>query len=193
MERPLSVLVPLVLLLIRRGTTTDVCHDKICPQYKVIETNQDFEVRLYDATNWITATIEGKGLNDLKAAHSKLEDYCNGLRRAGYEIPSNAWPVLISSTEGSGLSLSWFIPPGTRMPEDTHPLVKQQSRAEGTVYVRVFREFPSFESVEKYTDVLHAALDKAGKDYDRRMFSGAFYESYFSTVHNNEVFISAAP
>ena len=56
-----------------------------------------------------------------------------------YEISIDTWPTLITVTEGEdgrGISLSWFVPPGTIKPESTDPLVILQSRREATVYVR---------------------------------------------------------
>ena len=61
------------------------------------------------------------------------------LSPSGYEISGDIWPRLITVTEGedsSTVSMSWFVPPGTKIPENTDESVTLQSRPEATVYVR---------------------------------------------------------
>ncbi|XP_040905567.1 heme-binding protein 2-like [Toxotes jaculatrix] len=198
MEQPLPVLVALILVLVCEGhawTAPDFCHQQQCPQYKLVATNQDFEERLYVATDWITTKIESAMDGDVMAASSRLKDYCQRQKDAGYEIPVDSWPALITITEGGDgpdLSMSWFLPPGTTKPENTDPSVKLQSRPEATVYVRVFDGAPSIRSGQDNMEMLREALNKAGKSFDPHTYTGAGYDPYLSLHHHNEIWIYAA-
>lgn len=44
---------------------------------------QDFEERLYVATEWITTKVEGNANSGVIAAHSRLKDYCQKQKDAG--------------------------------------------------------------------------------------------------------------
>ncbi|XP_035770903.1 uncharacterized protein LOC118455581 [Neolamprologus brichardi] len=126
------------LFLVSVCTGQDFCAGK-CPHYKVLETYPDFEVRLYDASTWITTKIDSSRSSDVLAANSRLKDYAKKQTEAGFEISSDTWPALVKVTDGKGdpeFSLSWFIPPGTTKPENSDPLVQLESKPEATLYVR---------------------------------------------------------
>ncbi|CAK6975999.1 heme-binding protein 2-like [Scomber scombrus] len=197
MEKTLLVLVALVLVSSCKGqewTPPGFCHQKKCPEFKVVETKQDFEERLYVATEWITTKVESSQTSDVMAAYSRLKNYCQKQKKAGYKIPKDTWPALISVTEGkngSAVSMSWFVPPGTKTPENTDESVTLQSRPETTVYVRVFGGTPSIESGQENAKLLREALAKAGKTFDPNTYSGAGYDNYISLTHHNEIWIFA--
>ncbi|XP_070772140.1 heme-binding protein soul2 [Enoplosus armatus] len=189
MERPLFLLV--VLASSCRGLDwihPDFCHRLECPQYKVVGTNQDFEERLYVATEWITTKVESTSSADLMAAHLRLKDYCRRQNDAGRAIP-DSWPVLVTVTDGRDLSLSWFVAPNTMKAENADPSVTLQSRPEATVYVRVFNSAPSIESGEENAKTLQEALVKAGKTFDPDTYSAAGYDHILSFTHHNEIWI----
>uniref|UniRef100_A0A3Q1GYB5 Heme-binding protein soul5 n=1 Tax=Acanthochromis polyacanthus TaxID=80966 RepID=A0A3Q1GYB5_9TELE len=145
---------------------------------------QDFEVRRYAASEWITISVENK---DFVAANSRLKN-------AGYEFHSDAWPVLINQTEAeNGLHwfLSWFVPPDTTKPESPDPSVTLHTKPEATVYVKVFKGTPSPESGLKNAKLLQNDLEKANKTFDSSTFVGAGYEPYLSWDHHNEIWIYA--
>ncbi|KAE8280291.1 hypothetical protein D5F01_LYC20847 [Larimichthys crocea] len=190
MEQPLVLFASLVLLSFCKGDEwSNFCHEKPCPRYTVIEKNQDFEKRMYVATEWITTKIEGTGGSDVINANSKLKDYIKRQKDAGYTIPDDTWPVLITVTPSQDFSLSWFVPPGTEMPENTDTLVTLQSKPEATVYVRVFSDTPSIQSGKDNANMLWNAMDKNCTDLPT--YTGAGYDSYFSFQHHNEIWIYA--
>ncbi|KAM6997069.1 heme-binding protein 2-like [Tautogolabrus adspersus] len=186
MEQPLVLLVSLLLVSFCSGQ--EFCHEKNCPHVTSVEKNNDYEERLYEATDWITTKVEN---NDLWAAHLKLKDYCQRQKEAGFKFPVDSWPVLITE-DPNGRNLSWFVPPGTRKPENPDALVTLQTRPAGTVYVRVFGGTPSVEKGEENKELLRKALDDAKKDYDHNSCSGAGYEPFLYPVHHNEIWINAA-
>ncbi|XP_053292393.1 heme-binding protein soul2 [Pleuronectes platessa] len=191
MERPLSVLVALVLMSFCEGwDAPGFCHGQTCPEYRLVQKTQDFEERLYVATSWITTTIKTNNGLGVMAANSKLKNYCKKHNHAGQDVPIrvDTWPALLTiNQEGS---LSWFIPPGT-MPDITDESIRLETRPEATVYVRVFGGTPDLKSGNDAAKELRDALTKAGKTYDLLTFSGAAYDLYFSVDHHNEVWIYA--
>uniref|UniRef100_A0A7N5ZXT2 Heme-binding protein soul2 n=1 Tax=Anabas testudineus TaxID=64144 RepID=A0A7N5ZXT2_ANATE len=193
MKQLLSVLVALVLVLLCKGqdwTPPSFCNGQICPQFKLCCV-QDFEVRSYVATEWITTKIQSSANNDLMAAHKKLKEYCQTQKDAGMSINVNTWPALITKKEGSGLSMSWFLSPGTKKPADSDS-VRVQSIPEITYYVRVFNGLPSMKSAEENAAALRKALVDAGKTFDPQNYTGAAYDSIMSVTHHNEIWIVPA-
>ncbi|CAI5653264.1 unnamed protein product [Oreochromis niloticus] len=169
----------LALFLVSLCTGQDFCPKEKCPQYKVVETHQDFEVRLYGATNWITTKLDSTGARDYLAANSRLKNYVKRQAEA----------------EGEGdpkMSVSWFVPSGGKKAEISDPLVKLESKPEATIYVRVFGGAPSTATGQENTKILREALASTGKTFDPNTHAAATYESYFSFTHHNEIWISAA-
>uniref|UniRef100_A0A3Q3LWX4 Heme-binding protein soul2 n=1 Tax=Mastacembelus armatus TaxID=205130 RepID=A0A3Q3LWX4_9TELE len=198
MEQSLSVFVVLVLAVFCKEQdweTPDFCQGKQCPKYKLVDKIQNFEERLIVATDWITTKIVSPTSDDMLAAHNKLKDYCQKQREAGYEIPDNTWPALITVTEGDSglnLSLSWFLPPDTRKPAYNDPAVTLQTIPESTFYVRVYGGTPSIESAQDNVEVLREDLVKDGKTFTSKMYMVALYDSFFALSHHNEVLICSA-
>ncbi|XP_014186213.1 heme-binding protein 2 [Haplochromis burtoni] len=185
----------LAVFLVSLCTGQDFCPKEKCPQYKVVETHQDFEVRLYGATDWITTKLDSTRISDYLAANSRLKTYVKRQAEAGFEIPDDCWPVLVTVTEGEGdpkMSVSWFVSSGGKKGEIYDPLVKLETKPEATIYVRVFGGAPSTETGQENTKILREALAKTGKTFDPSTHAAATYESYFSFTHHNEIWISAA-
>uniref|UniRef100_A0A3P8PSW4 Uncharacterized protein n=1 Tax=Astatotilapia calliptera TaxID=8154 RepID=A0A3P8PSW4_ASTCA len=129
----------LAVFMVSLCTGQDFCPKEKCPQYKVVETHQDFEVRLYGATDWITTKLDSTRIRDYLAANSRLKTYVKRQAEAGFEIPDDCWPVLVTVTEGEGdpkMSVSWFVPSGGKKGEIYDPLVKLETKPEATIYVR---------------------------------------------------------
>ncbi|XP_070842562.1 uncharacterized protein [Chaetodon trifascialis] len=189
MEKLVVLLVSLFLMFFKgqNGMAPDSCPSQQCPQYKLINKNQDFEERLYDATKWITTKIESSAYADLMAAHSRLKDYCERQNNAGYTIADDTWPVVITVTEGHDLSMSWFVAPGTAIPENTDHSVTLQSKPATTVYVRPFTGTPGIQPAQENANALLEALDKNCANLPT--YSGVGYESYYAVTHHNEVWI----
>ncbi|XP_034465391.1 uncharacterized protein LOC117775920 [Hippoglossus hippoglossus] len=192
MERPLSVLVALVLVsFCEGGNTPESCLGKPCPEYQLVNKTQDFEERLYVATSWITTTVKTNNGLGVMAANSKLKNYCKKHNHASQDVPIrvDTWPALLTiNQEGS---LSWFIPPGP-MPNITDESIRLETRPEATVYVRVFARAQDLKTGRDTAKELRDALTKAGKTYDLHTFSGAAYGNYLSSDYHNEVWIYAA-
>ncbi|KAM9847590.1 heme-binding protein soul2 [Aulostomus maculatus] len=190
MERcTLYVFLALSLVSFCKGNTwepPEFCHQQDCPEFQEFEGNQDFKTRMYVATEWITTRVASKGNNDMIAAHSRLKNYFkdNG-------ISDNTWPVLITNTNDSELSLSWFVlHRPTTLTNDLS--VTLQSRPASKVYVRVFNGMPSVQSGQENARLLHDALTEAGKTFDHTTYIGAGYDPLMSLTHHNEIWIYSA-
>ncbi|KAF1376073.1 hypothetical protein PFLUV_G00226840 [Perca fluviatilis] len=129
MELPLLVLVLVSFCEGQNWNAPDFCRNKLCPQFTAAEQHQGFEERLYVPTEWITTKIDNPKSTDFMAANLRL-------KRVAGDASADYWPVLITVTNSSDASLSWFVPPNTAKPEMTDPSVTLQSRPEVTVYVR---------------------------------------------------------
>uniref|UniRef100_A0A3B5ACD3 Heme-binding protein soul2 n=1 Tax=Stegastes partitus TaxID=144197 RepID=A0A3B5ACD3_9TELE len=189
MEQPLVTLVALVLVAFCKGgtSTVDFCLNKSCPESKLLDKNEDFEVRWYAASEWITTKIDGDGTVAAMAANSRLQ-------KSGYAFLSKSWPVLVTYTEGEdGLcwTLSWFVPKNTTKPENHDPSVTLQTKPAATVYVRLFSGTPSLAWGQENAKILQDALKKAEKTFNSSTYSGAAYDSYWSLHHHNEIWIPA--
>ncbi|XP_069395190.1 heme-binding protein soul2 [Paralichthys olivaceus] len=196
MDRPLSVLVALVLVSFCEGwKAPEFCHGKQCPEYQLVKKTQDFEERLYVATNWITITAKTFNKEGVIGANLKLKEYCKKHNQGSQDdrIRVDTWPALLTSKEGDNLdlTLSWFIPPGT-MPNITDESIRLEQRPAATVYVRVFGGTPDLKVGEDNAEKLRKALNEAGNTFDPHTYSGAAYESFFSFHHHNEIWIYAA-
>ncbi|TDH00906.1 hypothetical protein EPR50_G00174530 [Perca flavescens] len=179
MELPLLVLVLVSFCEGQNWNAPDFCRNKLCPQFTAGEQHQGFEERLYVPTEWITTKIDNPKSTDFMAANSRL-------KRVAGDASADYWPVLITVTNGSVASLSWFVPPNTAKPEMTDTSVTLQSRPEVTVYVRVFDGPPSINNGKENAKMQCDALQEAGKSCtDTYSFAG--YDSYFSITHHNEV------
>uniref|UniRef100_A0A3Q0RMP4 Heme-binding protein soul2 n=1 Tax=Amphilophus citrinellus TaxID=61819 RepID=A0A3Q0RMP4_AMPCI len=179
----------------------DFCPKEKCP-HLCLCCVQDFEARLYGATNWITTKLDSTGARDYLAANSRklisaacIHNLILSVTTQSSEIPDDCWPVLVTVTKGEGepkMSVSWFVPPDGKKSEMSDPLVKLESKPEVTVYVRVFSGAPSTETGQENTKLLREALAKAGKRFDPNTHAAATYDSYFSLTHHNEIWIYPA-
>uniref|UniRef100_A0A3Q3B6P6 Uncharacterized protein n=1 Tax=Kryptolebias marmoratus TaxID=37003 RepID=A0A3Q3B6P6_KRYMA len=188
MERLLFALVAAVLVSPCSGDHTKFCHGQPCPEYTVVETNENFEKRSYVATSWASTPVEGEDASDLLAAFSRLKAFWDKQKKAGKPLP-DSWPVLITRRKAGGadaLSLSWFLPPGSE-PEFSDTSVQLEHRAAGTVYVKSFTGTPSLDACQDIADNLKNALTTAGIAFDSQTSTGAFYDSYYSIIHYNEM------
>ncbi|KAK5853606.1 hypothetical protein PBY51_014746 [Eleginops maclovinus] len=159
----------------------EYCRGSPCPQFTVVEKQQDFEERLYVASTWITTNIPNPQATDLLSANARLKSAVGHI---------DSWPVQISITNGEDYSLSWFIPPAMNITKITDPSVQLENRPEVNVYVRVFGGTPSIESGKENAEKLCDSLRKAGKTCSgTEKFVGNAYESYFSITHHDEVWI----
>ncbi|CAN9500112.1 unnamed protein product [Ophioblennius macclurei] len=164
------------------------CHNLKCPVYELIATREGFEERRYNETRWISTTIKSDKPEDATATYQRLKSFCDNNGETGHNV-SNTWPALIDVTEGQYF-MQWFIPVGNGITGDSS--VSVVTRAEATVYVRIFDGTPSVASGQSNAARLREDLERAGISYSHREYMGAGYDSFFSLTHHNEIWIFAA-
>ncbi|KAM4615155.1 heme-binding protein soul2 [Polymixia lowei] len=201
MEQRVFMLSFLVLLLgtlfeVRGWPAPNFCHDYDCPEFEVVKKNEAFEERVYVESRWITTKVPSTKSMDLIQGFSRLKQYCNGKNEQGTQVFTKTWPALITLTEGedgsdTNVSVSWFVPVNTVLPKPTDPLVTEESRPAGTVYVKVFEG--SITAWHSYAEELHEALVQEGTSFKPHRYTGAGYDNpmNFFIHHHNEVWLYA--
>ncbi|XP_037637338.1 heme-binding protein soul2 [Sebastes umbrosus] len=178
MELLLFVLVLVSFCGAQTWTPPAFCHGKPCPEYSVVETNteKDYELRSYVATDWITTKMAGTTIIDFTAARTRLSNV------GGY---SDSWPSLATVKNGSEYWLSWFVAPGSNV-IISNPLVIKESRPKADVYVRTINAIPGIkegkEKAEKFCEDLTYS--------NCNSYSAAGYDTFWSTTHHNEIWIN---
>ncbi|KAM4730159.1 uncharacterized protein FYW61_010478 [Anableps anableps] len=191
MEKLLFTLVTLVLAS-SCSCRPSSCNVYPCPHYEVIETNEDFEERRYFDSDWVTIKMNNRDTNSLLIAMETLHTFSEKQKEAGRKY-YDGWPVLITIVDGDvpSTSLSCFLAPNPEA-EITDSSVTLEHKAPTTVYVRTYSGEPSPTTAEENKKTLSEALVKAGKKFNPNISVGAFYESYFSLTHHNEIWIYSA-
>ncbi|KAM3605661.1 uncharacterized protein V6R79_002607 [Siganus canaliculatus] len=189
MEQLLVLLVSAALVSFSRGWTPPAfCRGKPCPQYEVVEIDQEFEKRSYVGTEWISTEVDSPEQADLMAAHFRLQDYVHKQNHEGVTV-TDSWPVLITVSKDQKLSLSWFIPPDTALVNITGSSVMVEHKPAAVVYVRVFGDVPSISSGQQNAKALWDAVTENCPDPPA--YSAAGYDPIVSVEHHNEIWIYA--
>ncbi|XP_004086039.1 heme-binding protein 2 [Oryzias latipes] len=186
------LLVVLVLLPSCGGHFLEHCHGQPCPDYYVLEANEDFEVRQYPPTDWISTIVEGPDLSAFMAARSRLVDFCGKLPGSD-QVCQDTWPAIFTiseMTDGQKVTLSWFIPPGTNI-EMSDSSVTVEHRPPAIVFASSFSGFPAVGNSQEHMDVLRKSLTKAGKIFNPHKYIGASYDGFLALSHYNEVWMFA--
>ncbi|MCJ8730766.1 hypothetical protein PDJAM_G00188130 [Pangasius djambal] len=116
------------------------CHGHECPVYTVVNTNEGFEERRYDASQWITTDIPSTRDKDIQDGFWKLYYFMQGKNKEGKEIAMTR-PVVVSVSEavesgGRHVSISFFISANIVLPEPNDDIIKKKDLPAATVYVR---------------------------------------------------------
>uniref|UniRef100_A0A8C7X7R8 Heme-binding protein 2 n=1 Tax=Oryzias sinensis TaxID=183150 RepID=A0A8C7X7R8_9TELE len=154
---------------------------------------QDFEVRQYPPTDWLSTKVEG---SDLAAFMEAPHRYWSFL---GQPCP-DAWPAIITvSKEGRDekVTLSWFVPPETKLQTfDTSTTERSQTLMVTEVRhsspSSSFGGHPDLNGAQDHVDILKKSVAKARKKLNSHTFTGAGYDVYLAPTHYNEVWVYAA-
>jgi hypothetical protein len=175
------------------------CHDLDCPKFKVLNTTDQYEVRVYESGQWVSTHVESY----LYAAavtqgFQRLFKYISGANQANEKIAMTA-PVatLIEPGDGpfckSNFTVSFFVPYSLqgKAPQPTNPDVYLQTVPSATMYVLQSGGF-----VVDDTSLAHKAADLSetlkgeGVAVNEDMFFSASYDPPFRLQHrHNEVWV----
>ncbi|KAK1796010.1 hypothetical protein P4O66_009111 [Electrophorus voltai] len=160
--------------------------------------SQDYEVRTYHTTNWVSTTVTGTEQDAaLSAGFKRLFKYINGSNEKNMKLEMTA-PVtcLINpgeepACEGS-YSVSFYIPEEHQAepPNPSTPELFIESRKEFTVFVRTFGGFANTEKTREELLKLSESLRRDGMAFKEAPYYRVGYDSPFKLVNRrNEVWL----
>jgi len=170
------------------------CNDLDCPKYTVIETSEDYEVRSYDASKWVTTSLTGVSLDAAGyTMFMRLFRYIGGANANGVKIEMTC-PVITRIIPAPGpacesnFTMSFFVSPkeGTP-PAPTDSTVYLSDKETMTVYVKSFGGFAKQADWIKHAADLADALPE-GTEHHKDFYYTAGYDAPFKLFNrHNEV------
>ncbi|MGH0148520.1 UNVERIFIED_CONTAM: hypothetical protein FKN15_024212 [Acipenser sinensis] len=142
-----------------RATATKCVETKECSAYEVICTNADYEVRHYNASKWVSTSVQSYFME--MAAYDgfrKLFKYIKGANADGVHIDMTS-PVLIKKPEARNM---W---------EPVHFLEMPEMHA----YVKSFGGWMLSVNTKLYSILLSRELNAASASYNTTFYYGAGY------------------
>lgn len=174
------------------------CHGLDCPDYTVVETTSDYEVRQYSAGKWASTVIEGYGYDKaVKTAFWRLFKYIGGANDQKQKIKMTA-PVRVTVQPSDGpycksnFTISFFVPEKYQMQPPTpsaEDVFIEDSEA-FTAYVASYGGWNSEEKVVKHASELFELLNKQGVEVESDKYYTAGYDSPFRLMNrHNEIWL----
>jgi len=176
------------------------CDGNGCPRYTVKETTDDYEVREYEASSWVSTKLScDHGWFAQARMFWRLFRYIQGSNDKSMKIDMTA-PVIMTVTPGNkpgcykNMTMSfWNAPEVGTPPAPTESTVFLHNMDKMTVYVKSFGGFANDSKNKRYAQLLASALDDDEVKYNKDMFYSAGYDSpYKRTNRHNEVWYIGA-
>jgi len=179
------------------------CHGLECPQYKVLNSTDDYEVRHYGSFKWATANSNESTL-DYKTANRenfmKLFNYISGKKNVDKQKVEMTAPVLVHVPVTQGpfcapdFTMHFFVPYKfqSKPPQPTADSgVKIMELPEMVVYVASFGGWMTQEAIQEHGADLGKALQKDGIAFDDSQFFTAGYDGPYTLLkrHNEIMFL----
>ncbi|XP_074541291.1 heme-binding protein 2 [Halichoeres trimaculatus] len=159
---------------------------------------QDYEVRTYHATKWVSTTLSGMELDAaLSKGFRRLFSYIQGNNKAKVKVEMTA-PVSCRVEPGAGpacesqFTVSFFVPEEHQEnpPEPGEAEVFIESRKEFTAYVRTYGGFSNDNMKRQELLKLLESLKRDGAPYVEHPYYVCGYDSPFKlTNRRNEVWV----
>uniref|UniRef100_A0A8C5MFY4 Heme-binding protein 2 n=1 Tax=Leptobrachium leishanense TaxID=445787 RepID=A0A8C5MFY4_9ANUR len=173
------------------------CRKSECPKYLLVKKYENFELRAYEGSRWVTTELEVDSLGlGIYRSFRRLSDYINGKNSEDLTIKMTV-PVRIYipfiSPPAKNATMSLFVPPSVAIPP--LPLrgdVYIESFPPTSVYVKSFRGFALNSDYEKKAKVLSEELTKQDLRFDNTFGTAAAYNDPLTFFdRHNEVWYSA--
>nr|XP_033504735.1 heme-binding protein 2 isoform X1 [Epinephelus lanceolatus] len=169
------------------------------PKYSEEEKKgEDYEIRTYHATKWMSTTLSGMQLDAaMNAGFRRLFSYIQGNNHNKVKVEMTA-PVTCRVDPGAGptcesqFTVSFYIPEEHQEspPEPSDPDVFVEHRKEFTAYVRTLGGFANEKMKREELLKLIESLQRDGLQYVDKPFYAAGYDSPFKlTNRRNEVWV----
>lgn len=159
---------------------------------------QDYEIRTYQATKWVSTTVSGMEMDAATSTgFSRLFKYIQGKNSKEVSVEMTA-PVTCCVEHGAGpacesqFTVSFYIPLEHQdvPPEPSDPEVFVEHRKEFTAYVRTFGGFAKEALKCDELKKLIESLERDGAEHVGKPFYTAGYDSPFKlTNRRNEVWV----
>ncbi|XP_066533030.1 heme-binding protein 2 [Hoplias malabaricus] len=159
---------------------------------------QDYEVRTYQQTNWVSTTVTGMEQDSaLSTGFKRLFKYIQGNNEKKVKVEMTA-PVtcLIAPGEGpaceSSFTVSFYVPEKDQAdpPKPSAPEVFIEERKEFTVFVRTFGGFANTQNTLEELLKLTESLKRDGMAFKESPYYRVGYDSPFKLVNRrNEVWL----
>jgi len=168
------------------------------PQYTVVGKYEDYEVREYSASGWVSTDQEGMELDkSSKGMFWKLFKFIDKGNSAEEKIAMTC-PVLMKITPGQGpacesaFTMSFYVPPREgELPQPVDETVYHSQLPPMKVYIRSFAGFASSSVRVREAEALSKALPM-GADYETDYWIYAGYDSPFKLFNrHNEIWFIA--
>ncbi|KAM4772183.1 heme-binding protein 2-like [Rhinophrynus dorsalis] len=169
------------------------CRNHKCPKYQLVKKYDTFEHRIYEASNWVTTTLELDFLGlGIATSFRHLFEYISGKNSEGMEIKMTV-PVRIQvpskNASFANATMSLFVPPTVaNPPTPKNPAVYLEHFPPKSVYVKTFGGYALKSDFEKMAKVLEKDLVAQGKPFDDSYGTAAAYNDPFTFFdRHNEV------
>lgn len=178
------------------------CHNLDCPPYTVVETTDDYEVRKYEAGQWVSTDMEAYSyVTAVQTGFQRLYQYIDGANKDALKIPMTA-PVrnLIGASAGpfckNNFTTSFYVPKAYQKkgaPKPNNPDVYIEDTPAFTAYVAQKGGYVMDDwSIQRMVKGLTEALEAQGVEFESESFYLAGYDPPFRlTGRHNEVWLVA--
>ncbi|XP_074650992.1 heme-binding protein 2-like [Tubulanus polymorphus] len=178
-------------------TPPKFCNGLSCPEYDVVKKTDDYELRRYKQSKWVSTQLVGidYGMSAMRTMFMRLFNYIQGENVAKQKIPMTC-PVTTRFIPGAGpacesnFTMSFYLPNPASAP--TNKDVFLSELPETLVYVRQFGGYIlRFSTWVEEAHKLAAAIGNE-KAYHREFFYTAGYDAPFKLFNRtNEIWFIA--
>eukprot|EP00045_Choanoeca_perplexa_P004043 m.35067 g.35067 ORF g.35067 m.35067 type:complete len:199 (+) comp12367_c0_seq1:141-737(+) len=172
------------------------CHGLDCPQFRTINTTNNYEVRQYSSSQWARVTIPSKYFDDAESeGFQDLFSYIGGANNASATIKMTT-PVTIQVLPGAGPYCDSFFTVGFMVPfkdQPNPPLptnhnITIQNDEEHVAYVIGFSGFAKGQDFVVQAGNLASALATDNINFNSTVYYTATYDGpYTISNRHNEV------
>ncbi|KAG8444016.1 hypothetical protein GDO86_009272 [Hymenochirus boettgeri] len=174
------------------------CNGNPCPNFVVIEKHEGFELRVYEATQWVATSTE-MSEEGMKNGFMHLFGYMNGKNKKEKKMKLSVpviVPVPVTETPADNVTMLFYLPPNIHnppAPTDCDITLKKYNAT--NIYVRSFDGIAKGPEFVLQAKVLAESLMAHNKEFYSSFFVGAGYDGPDKTTnrHNEVWFLQNAP
>ncbi|XP_040285613.1 heme-binding protein 2-like [Bufo bufo] len=173
------------------------CRSYDCPDYQLVKQYDDFELRQYEESRWVTTSLKqdifGMGI---MISFNRLFKYISGNNAEGLKINMTV-PVItyvpLKQPPADNSTMSFFVPHAVENPpKPTNPEVYLDTYPAASVYVKSFGGYALNKAYGDQAKALAENLKLLGLQFDDTNFIRVGYNSPFELSNrHNEVWYMA--